>query len=212
MERTIKRRKRRPSIAQMQERMAREGDVEGLWQVLVGTNWTMLNQPEVFGLLLRAVGVAARRDPDAFSEALFARLTGLTTYLVLRAHFYVQTLFAQGDEATRTRGSLRVPPEVLEMLPRLMELQQHAAALAECQARTARLWGLARKGRRGADAVEGVVEVLARDAEGPPGVLTADPPPGETVLRPFAAPPAVEPLTPHDVPEAGDDRPAAAGA
>ena len=38
-------------IADRREKMAREGDVQGLWQFLTGNNWTMIDQAECFRLL-----------------------------------------------------------------------------------------------------------------------------------------------------------------
>src|SRR5262245_16626219 len=121
MEATPKRRKK-PTIAETREEMARTGDVEGLWRVIVENNWTMVNQPECFDLLLRAVEVAARQDPTRFSRALLARMLSLTTYLVLRGHYYARTLLAQYDEAARPHGPLKLPRDVTDLIPRLIEL------------------------------------------------------------------------------------------
>jgi hypothetical protein len=143
------------TAAETRERMAQAGDVDGLWRVVSETSWSMCDQAEIFRLLLRAIEVKAGKDPVGFSEALFARMAGLGGYLVLRSHFCLLTLLDQNDQAARSRGPLSLPDYVVEMLPRLTELQQHVAAILESQARTARLWTLAGKRRRASDGGEG---------------------------------------------------------
>jgi hypothetical protein len=141
-------RNRNRTIAETRERMAHEGDVAGLWQVLTETPWAEFDQAKVFQLLLRAIDAAVRKDPVRFSEDAFAGMAGFGVYLILRGEFYVRTLIAQQDASGRSRRALSLPDEVVDMLPRLVELQQHVGAILEAQARAARMWGLAGTGRR----------------------------------------------------------------
>jgi hypothetical protein len=131
-------------------RMAAAGDVDGLWQVLTDTPWSLGDHAEIFRLLLRAIDVAVRADPARFSQGVFALMLGFGSYLMLRGQFYLGSLFGVHDPSQAARGMLPLPPQVLEWLPRLMQLQEHVAAIAESQARTARLWELAGRRRRGA--------------------------------------------------------------
>jgi hypothetical protein len=108
----------------------------------------MIDQPECFRLLLQAVEVAARTDPRQFSAALFTKILTFSSYLLLRTHFQLTSLLERHDARMRQDGSLPVPREVSEALPALLQLQEHLAAMAESQARAARMWGLAGKSRR----------------------------------------------------------------
>jgi hypothetical protein len=119
--------------------MAREGDVQGLWHVLTENSWNMIDQPECFRLLLQAVEVAARTDPRQFSTALFTKILTFSSYLLLRTHFQLANLLDRHDARMRREGNLDVPREVSEALPALLQLQQHLAAMAESQARAARM-------------------------------------------------------------------------
>jgi hypothetical protein len=135
-------------LADQREKMAREGDFHGLWKELLDNDWTMIDQPEAFRQLLQAVEVTAKNDPRQFSADIFAKLIGFTSYLLLRTHFQLGALLGRHDAGMRTAGSLPVPREVVEALPSLIQLQEHLAAMAETQARTMRMWGLAGKVRR----------------------------------------------------------------
>jgi hypothetical protein len=135
-------------IADRREKMAREGDFQGLWHVLTDNSWNMLDQPECFRLLLQAIEVAARADPRQFSTALFTKILTFSSYLLLRTHFQLANLLDRHDTRLHRDGNLPVPREVSEALPALLQLQEHLAAMAESQARAARMWGLAGKSRR----------------------------------------------------------------
>jgi hypothetical protein len=139
-----RRRRRKPSVAETREAMAECGDVEGLWHLLTTADWTMLDQEEVFRLLLRAIEVSSGKDPASFSADLLRRMLAFTGYLVLRAHHLTRRAFSGHDRHTRGRAALFLPDDVTkELLPSVIELQRHAAEIAEAQARTARLWQLA---------------------------------------------------------------------
>jgi hypothetical protein len=139
-----RRRRRKPSVAETREAMAECGDVEGLWHLLTTTDWTMLDQEEVFRQLLRAIEVSSGKDPASFSADLLRRMLAFTGYLVLRAHHLTRRAFSGHDRHTRGRAALLFPHDVTtELLPSVIELQRHATEIAEAQARTARLWQLA---------------------------------------------------------------------
>ena len=113
------------SITQRREKMAREGDFQGLWQILLMNEWNMIDQAECFQLLLQALEVAVRTDPRKFSSDIFAKIVSFTSYLTLRTHFHLGALLDYHDAGMRTLGNLPVPREVTETLPALMQLQEH---------------------------------------------------------------------------------------
>ena len=125
--------------------MARAGDVEALWQLLLTAPPTMISWEETFRLLARALEVRARQDPAEFASALFAQMLSMTAYFILRTHFFATRLIAGHDASTPSRTSADVPREVIEwILPRLIELQAHLGELTHLQAGVARLWELTR--------------------------------------------------------------------
>jgi hypothetical protein len=134
-------------IAEQLEKMAREGDFEGLWRYLTENEWGLIDQAECFRLLLQAVEVAARKDPRRFSSTVFAKVISFNSYLLLRSHFQISALFDRHDAGLCSQGNLQVPKEVTEVLPALIQLQEHLAAMLETQARAERMWGLASKTR-----------------------------------------------------------------
>ena len=139
-----------PCLAEQHEKMAREGDIQGLWRVLTDNDRTVIDQTECFRLLLQAVEVAAQAEPGRFSAEVFARVLGFSTYLLLRTHLQLGFLLDRHDACSRTASNSPLPHAVVEALPALIQLQEHVAAMAESQARAARLWGLAGATRRGA--------------------------------------------------------------
>ena len=80
------------SIAAKREKMAQEGDFQGLWRVLTDNKWSMIDQAECFRLLLQAIEVAARTDPRQFSAAIFNKILSFSSYLLLRTHFQLRSL------------------------------------------------------------------------------------------------------------------------
>jgi len=130
------------------EKLAPEGDYPSVWKYLLENEAGMIDQAECFRLLLQAIEVAARKDPRQFSADIFAKVIGFSSYLLLRSHFQISTLFDRHDPALRTLGNLHVPREIGEIIPSLMQLQEHLAAMFEAQARAARMWGLAGKAGR----------------------------------------------------------------
>ena len=125
------------------EKAARSGDIDALWDELVTKKWTMVDQEEIFGHLLRAIEVRSREDPEAFAGDMFARMTGLIGYLTLRSHFYLGHRVGQHGRATRDWGPADFPKDVVEsLLPRTLAFQGHLSELMQAQASVARQWEL----------------------------------------------------------------------
>ena len=127
---------------------AREGDVEALWNVLVNTPWDRIDREKVLGHLAQALEVQSRADPKEFAAAVMSRMTVFATTLLMRCHLHLGDCVEQGGRALRMRaqppGDLpRVAVEAL--VPRVLELQQHVAALFVAEASIARQWSLVRK-------------------------------------------------------------------
>ncbi|MHB1426734.1 MAG: hypothetical protein ACYC3I_26555 [Gemmataceae bacterium] len=163
-------------IAEQHEKMAREGDFQGLWQVLLENERLLIDQAECFRLLLQAIEVAARKDPRKFSSDIFAKVISFTSYLLFRTHFQISTLIDWHDAGMRTLGNLPVPCEVVKTLPSLIQLQEHFAAMAESQARAARMWRLASKARGGqTDGETAVTDELAGKREALPFRVASPP-------------------------------------
>lgn len=144
-----KKRVRRLSPLEQREQMAAAGDVEGLWAFICRADWGLHDLPQAFKLLLKAIEVAGQKDPERFSRDIFAHMVALPAYLIFRTHYYIGTLLSQYDRVTQSNGPPSLSTELMEkFVPRLVELQTHVAALAESQARTARLWELTRRKRQ----------------------------------------------------------------
>lgn len=142
-------RRRKLSPHEQCEQMGRAGDIAGLRRYLSQNEWSLVDQKHAFRQLRQATEVASRADPVRFSAELFAQVMGFTGYLLLRTHFIIETLIHRNDKVMYSHGPLGLHQEIREVyLPQLIELQRHVAELAESQARTARLWELARLKRR----------------------------------------------------------------
>jgi hypothetical protein len=145
----------KPTNSTACEQMAEAGDVEGLWQYLAVSDWTLFNHEETFRLLLRAIQVQSAQDPARFAQDIFSRLLGFTTCLVCRSHYYIAHQIRMADRLDQGRGTQPLPREVThEYLPPLVALQGHLAELAQAQASTMRLWELARQRRLENDRIE----------------------------------------------------------
>ncbi|MEO6808905.1 MAG: hypothetical protein ABI353_07315 [Isosphaeraceae bacterium] len=134
---------REPTICEKRELAARSGDIDSLWNELTTRHYSLIDQEELFGHLLRALEVRSRRDPEAFAGDTFARMIGFVSYLTLRSTFYVNARIARYGRATQGNGPAAFPPDVAEkLIPRLIDLQGHLAELIQGQATTARQWEL----------------------------------------------------------------------
>src|SRR5262249_30073049 len=137
-------RRRKPTIAEAREEMARTGDVDGLWRVLTTSVPGLFGVEETFQLLARAIQVRSRHAPAAFAAELYSRMVGFVGYLTMRTHLYAGRLVAVHDRYGR--GFAELPRELTELvLPRLVQLQEHLGELLSAQAATARLWALTRQ-------------------------------------------------------------------
>jgi hypothetical protein len=132
------------SPAEERRRLAEAGDVDALYRILAETRAGLVDVEEVYRLILRAVEVAAAKDPAAFAERVFARMVGFTGYLLLRTHHASARIVARADRGAGPSECSRELHQVV--LPSLMRLQAHLADLCHVQASSARLWALARKG------------------------------------------------------------------
>ena len=125
------------------EQAARSGDVETLWNELTTRHYSMVDQEEIFGHLLRAIEVRSLQDPEAFAGETFARMIAFVSYMTMRSAFYVTHRITRHGRATRDNGPADFPPEVAErLIPRLMDLQGHLTELLASQASVARQWEL----------------------------------------------------------------------
>ncbi len=146
------------------EQAARSGDIDTLWNELTTRHYSMVDQEEIFGFLLRAIEVRCRQDPEAFAGDTFARMIGFVSYLTLRSSLNVNFRIARHGRATRDNGPADIPAEVADrLIPRHMDLQGHLSKLMQAQASIARQWELARakraendRGEGGDDKVDGV--------------------------------------------------------
>jgi hypothetical protein len=135
-----------PTVAERRRSMAESSDVQGIWDILSTTCWSMLDLEEMFQLLLRALEVAGKDDPVAHSAQLFQRMLTFSAGLLLRSQYYIGRILAGHDRSTRGRAAIFLPHDLTqEHLAQALELQAHLAQLIESQARTARLWQLARR-------------------------------------------------------------------
>jgi hypothetical protein len=134
------------TVAEHRRSLADAGDVEALWEVLTGTAWCMLDVEEMFKLLVRALEVAGRKGPAAHAQQLFRLMLSFSAGLVLRSEYYISRILDGHDRSTRGRAAIFLPRDLTEEhLAQVLTLQTHLADLMESQARTARLWGLARR-------------------------------------------------------------------
>src|SRR5262249_26514654 len=135
-----------PTIAESRRLRAENGDVQGLWDVLSTTPWSMLDLEEMFRLLLRALEVSGARDPAAHAEQLFRRMVCFSACLLMRSEYYISRILNGHDRSTTGRAAIFLPRDLTqEHLGQVLMLQTHLTALLESQARTARVWGLARR-------------------------------------------------------------------
>lgn len=138
---------REATIREHREKASRTGDVDAIWDELTTRHHSMVDQEELFGLLLRALDVRGR-DPEAFAAENFTRMIGFVSYLTLRGHYYINFRIARNGRASRDHGPSDFPPDVAEkLIPRLMDLQGHLTELLAAQASVARQWELVRSKR-----------------------------------------------------------------
>jgi hypothetical protein len=178
---------------QSRRHLAEAGRYEELLRQLAAVPWTMIDVPETWDLVLRAIEVRGREDPDRLADDVLSRMVQFTSYLLARAHFIVGLRISQHDHALRTTGHADFSPDLLaKHIPMLVELQGHVANLVQAQAAVNRLRQLARRGKIRNDRAERATTRQARGIEKP------DPAP---IRRPG-------PARPNGQPAGRDDGPA----
>jgi hypothetical protein len=147
-----------PRPSEIRARWAREGNVDALWNVLISTSWDRIDREAVLRNLAQALEVQSQANPERFANAVMSRMTVFATTLLMRSHLHISDCVEQGGRAQRMRGQ---PPgdlprvAVEALVPRVLELQQHVAALFVAEASIARMWSLVRKhgAREGRDGI-----------------------------------------------------------
>ena len=165
--------------------LAETGRYEELLRQLAAIPWTMIDVEETWGLVLRAIEVRSREDPERFADDVLNRMVQFTSFLLLRTHFIVGLRISQHDHAQRTKGHVDFSPDVLaKHIPMLMELQGHAANLITTQAGVTRLRQLARRGRIKNDRAERATTRPARGDAKPDPVSIRQPGPARPNGKP----------------------------
>lgn len=162
-----------PSPREVRAGWARGGDVDSLWRLLVDSPPDRIDQEDVFKLLIQALEVRSR-DPERFAADVFALMTAFTSSILLRCHLYPAKHIEGSGRAARMRGQ---PPgdlpnlAVEKLIPRVVQLQEHLAALLLSQSSVARQWALVRRNRSKGDEATAVrpdaAEDKKRSARGP---------------------------------------------
>jgi hypothetical protein len=148
---------------QSRRHLAETGRYEDLLKQLAAIPWTMIDVEETWGLVLRAIEVKSREDPDRLADDVLNRMVTFTSYLLVRTHFIVGLRISQHDHALRTHGHADFSSDVLtKHIPMLVELQGHVADLIQTQAAVIRLRQLARRGRIKNDRAERATTRQAR--------------------------------------------------
>jgi hypothetical protein len=160
-----------PELNRRRRELAEAGEVGPLWELVTTAPWSMVNHEDVFRLLLGALEVRARRDPQGFAEECFARMVGMTSYLVYRSHYILGLKVEAHAAQARARGPSDLPRDACEvLLPRILRLQSHLAELLQARASVARRHELTRSKRTGDDRARG-----PRRREGEAADATASP-------------------------------------
>ena len=154
------------------------GRYEDLLKQLTAIPWTMIDVEQTWGLVLRAIEVRGREDPERFADDVLNRMVQFTSYLLMRTHFIVGLRVSQHDHALRTQGHVDFSPDVFTRhIPMLVELQGHVADLIQTQAAVIRLRQLARRGRIKNDRAERATTRQARRDAKPDPVSVRQPGP-----------------------------------
>jgi hypothetical protein len=146
---------------------------ELLTQLAAIPPWSMIDVAETWRLVLRAIEVRSREDPERFADDVLNRMVQFTSYMLVRTHFIVGLRISQHDHTLRTHGHGGFSLDVLtKHIPMLMELQGHVADLIQTRAAVLRLRQLARRGKAQNDRAERATTRQApRDAKSDPGSI-----------------------------------------
>jgi hypothetical protein len=165
--------------------LAETGRYEDLLKQLTAIPWTMIDVEETWRLVLRAIEVRGREDPDRLADDVLHRMVQFTSYLLVRTHFLVGLRISQRDHALRSHGHGEFSPDVLtKHIPMLMELQGHFADLIQTQAAVGRLRQLARRGKIKNDRAERATTRQARRYAKPDPVSVRQPGPAYSNGKP----------------------------
>src|SRR6516165_9985533 len=119
--------------------LAKRGDVEGLWKILLDRPGSLVDRNQLFNYLLRAMQVGAKADPVAFADTMFAHLVSVAGHFAMRSQFAAIRLashqFESGIRDPR-RGIAGIEESLLRQV---METQRHVADLLVLQAQVLRL-------------------------------------------------------------------------
>jgi hypothetical protein len=100
------------------EELAKNGNVQELWEIL-NRGPELVDPKEIFKLLLRAIDIRSRQAPAEFSSEMFARMAGFTSYLVFRAHYFARNIMSTDDSHIGDRPGGSESAELLEqVIPR----------------------------------------------------------------------------------------------
>jgi hypothetical protein len=159
---------RPPTARETRLALAEAGKYEELVTILKETHPSILDFEEIWSFVLRAMEVRARQDPERFAADVYASMVSFTSYMAMRARFFLDRRLLHQGEAVRAGDPAGIDPHVYEdHLPKLVELQGHVAELLQGQATTARSWQMARRGRIENDKAE-------RASSRPPRMPTAE--------------------------------------
>ena len=158
--------------------LAETGRYEDLLKQLTAIPWTMIDVEQTWGLVLRAIEVRGREDPERFADDVLNRMVQFTSYLLVRTHFIVGLRISQHDHALRTQGHVDFSSDVFNKhIPMLVELQGHVADLITTQAAVTRLRQLARRGKIRNDRAERATTRQVRRSAKPEPVSIRQPGP-----------------------------------
>ena len=135
----------KPSLADVWQSMASEGDILGLLSALADGMQRGISARPLLAHLHVAIDVLARRDPNAFSQFVAREMLSTVGGLTIRCNFYLSQLVAANDERTLQSRSWSPSRELEDFLPKMMELQLHFFDLVRLNASAERLTTLARQ-------------------------------------------------------------------
>lgn len=137
----------KPELSPYEQRIqwAEAGDFERLYRLLCENSWSMIPVETVGRQLLRALEVRAQADPGAFADTILSQMLSFTTFLTFRSQHFATVLIRQADQVAGSHGHRDFSIQLVDMLPRIIQLQNHVADLALAQAQCARLRQLARQ-------------------------------------------------------------------
>jgi len=138
-----KKRRRKPTP----EQMAKCGDLEGLFEALAMSRYSLFDVQTAFHYLFQAIRVASRRNRLAFADTIFRQMIDVSTFALCRLHLHLGEQLAERDACERPE--LRKPFAELfrEYLQPLMALQAHLAELLQGHAHTTKSLEHAREKR-----------------------------------------------------------------